>query len=257
MQPQIYLLTRPRIEADAVREFLDDMRTTWRQTDTATEAEVLVEFAGRVCYMSFGANQSPRTNREYIRNLIVSGHESVLEHVSWSFLIRGISRGFSHQLVRHRVGVAFSQLSQQYHDEKDAGLVSPWGIEKHPEALRLWKDQTDSALETYKVISKILQADAVVDDNGLSQKEKKRLLRSIARSVLPAATETKIVMTANARALRHFLKVRGTIPGDIEMRLVSSELLKILQVEAPSLFFDFELKMRKEDGSPIIRHKCG
>src|SRR5450756_2974615 len=100
MQPQIYLLARPRVEVDGIRYFLADISSAWRQSETATEAETLVEFAGRVCYMSFGENQSPRTNQEYLRNLIVSGHESVLEHVSWSFLITGISRGFSHQLVR-------------------------------------------------------------------------------------------------------------------------------------------------------------
>lgn len=255
LQPQIYLLARPRIDADGIHRFLQDTNAQWRQTDTATEAERMIEFAGRICYMSFGAHQSARDNREYIRNLIISGHESVLEHVSWTFLITGVSRGFSHQLVRHRVGIAFSQMSQQYHDEKDAEFVVPTGIDKHPEALRLWEEQTTSALEAYRQISDLLRADAVSDEAGLTEKEKKRLLRSIARSVLPAATETKIVMTGNARALRHFLEVRGTIPGDIEMRVVASELLRILTVEAPSVFFDFAVEVLEDDGSPIVCHK--
>ena len=81
-----------------------------------------------------------------------------------------------------------------------------------------------------------------------------RAVRSIARSILPNATETKIVVTANARALRHFLKVRGSIAGDMEMRLVATELLQFLQREASSLFFDFMIGTLA-DGSPIVLHR--
>ena len=84
-------------------------------------------------------------------------------------------------------------------------------------------------------------------------KERSRSIRSTARSVLPNATESKIVVTANARALRHFLKVRGSIEGDSEMRIVSAELLKNLRLEAPNLFTDFSMQILR-DGTPIVLH---
>src|ERR1044072_8132924 len=114
---KVYVIGRPRFETRTLLSFLRDKGTSWKRSRNSTECEQLVEIGGRVCYMSFGKAQSPRTNAQYIRNLIEMGHESVLEHVSWTFIIAGISRAFTPQLVRHRVGISFSQLSQQYHDE--------------------------------------------------------------------------------------------------------------------------------------------
>src|SRR5437879_5398802 len=132
--PQLYLLSRPTFDVEAFLTFLSQESLTWRRTQSATEAEEIVEAAGRICYMSFGASQSPRDNFEYIQNLIRMGHDSVLEHVSWTVLVTGVSRAFTHQLVRHRVGFAFSQLSQQYHDEHYAGFVMPPILKDVPEA---------------------------------------------------------------------------------------------------------------------------
>src|SRR6266581_4879117 len=101
---KVYVIARPRFDVKALSQFLADKGTSWRGTENSTESEQLVEVAGRVCYMSFGEAQSSRTNAEYIQNLIEMGHESVLEHASWTFVINGVSRGFTHQLVRHRVG---------------------------------------------------------------------------------------------------------------------------------------------------------
>ncbi len=216
-----------------------------------------MEAAGRVCYMSFGVHQSPRTNAEYIRHLIRMGHESVLEHVSWTFLVTGVSRAFTHQLVRHRVGFAFSQLSQQYHDETEAEFVEPWPLGSHPDARAAWEQAVSSAKGAYREILQILRGlEGKIGKNPAQHKEVQRAIRSAARSVLPNATETKIVVTANARALRHFFAIRGSIPGDVEMRKVGTELLRLVQAEAPSLFFDFRVE-RLPDGSPIVRRAAG
>jgi len=216
-----------------------------------TQAEEIVEAAGRVCYMSFGKAQSPRTNAEYIQNLIQMGHESVLEHVNWTFLLTGISRACTHQLVRHRVGFSFSQLSQQYHDEIDAEFIEPSALNLSPDAQIVWKKAVKTAKAAYcKIMQSLKQLEDKVGKD-LNKMELRRAIRSIARSILPNATETKIVMTANARALRYFLKTRGSIPGDEEMRRMASELLKQLQKDAPSIFSDFRINMLS-DGSPIV-----
>ncbi|KAA6457852.1 FAD-dependent thymidylate synthase [Acidobacteria bacterium AB60] len=250
--PKIRLIGRLQVDIAEIAAFLKDQNLEWRRTPGATIPEELVEVAGRICYMSFGSAQSPRTNRDFIMNLITQGHESVLEHASWTFLITNISRAFTHQLVRHRVGFAFSQLSQQYHDERDAEFVMPAHLESFPEAKEAWEKAIRTTLQAYSSINALLSQNGGPMSEDLEKRELTRAIRSAARSVLPNATETKIVMSANARALRHFFQVRGTIPGDIEMRLVAAELLSIVANEAPSIFLDFRID-HLLDGSPIIR----
>jgi len=123
---------------EEILQFLDDQKLVWREQTAASPAERLVEFAGRICYLSFGDRQHRKTNKDYIENLIAADHGSVLEHSNWSFILSGVSRAFTHQLVRHRVGFSFSQLSQQYHDETEAEFVEPAGLEVSPAALAAW-----------------------------------------------------------------------------------------------------------------------
>jgi len=244
---RIHLLARPAFDVDAFLVFLADQRCDWRRSAGATQAEEIVEIAGRVCYMSFGERQSPRDNPAYLKNLINSGHESVLEHVSWTFLIEGVSRAFTHQLIRHRPGWAYSQLSQQYNDEAKAAFVRPEEFRDNPEACAEWSKAVEECRAAYIRLTDILNR---TDGDG---KERSRSIRSAARSVLPNATETKIVATANARALRYFLKVRGSIEGDSEMRNVAAQLLKVLRAEAPNLFSDFSMQTLR-DGTPTVLH---
>lgn len=251
MSVKVYLVGRPNLDMEALLSFLRNEGVTWKRDTGAREAEEIVEVAGRICYMSFGENQSPRTNAEYIRRLVVMGHESVLEHVTWTFVVTGVSRGFTHQLVRHRAGFAFSQLSQQYHDDTDAEFVEPSQLRQIPSALAAWQRSVQVAKEAYRDILESLQEARAETGLDLQAREIRRAIRSAARSVLPNATETKVMLTANARALRHFLRVRGSIPGDEEMRSVAAELLRHLHLEAPSVFFDFRIDTLP-DGSPIV-----
>lgn len=248
---RVYLIARLHFQVESFLQFLKEEEEAWHRTAGATEPEEIVEAAGRVCYMSFGPNQSPRTSQEYIRNLIVKGHESVLEHVSWTFLLTGVSRAFTHQLVRHRVGFSFSQLSQQYHEENPALFIEPVYNRLSSQAQEAWKKAMETAQESYRVILNSLGELSDRPGLDLQKKEFQRAVRSAARSVLPNATETKVMMTANARALRYFFKLRGTIPGDVEMRLVATELLRIVRVEAPSIFSDFTID-HLSDGTPIL-----
>jgi thymidylate synthase (FAD) len=250
--PSVVMLSRPSFDADAVSKALLADGFEWQRTQGATAAEELIEFAGRVCYMSFGPHhQSSRSNSEYIRNLIDQGHESVLEHASWTFLLSGVSRAFSHQLVRHRVGFAFSQLSQQYADQSEMPARIPVALRDSEQLRDAWLHAIEVSRTAYREILEVLQASEEVGHEGLSKKERRRLFRTAARSVLPEATVTRIVFSANARALRNFLKVRGAIAGDEEMRLVSALILGELKVEAPTVFSDFELT--EEGGVPLVK----
>lgn len=252
-EPRLYVLSRPLLDLQEFSKFLEDETTEWKQTSGATDAENITELAGRICYMSFGSMQSPKSNLDYIKNLISQGHESVLEHVAWTFLLTGVSRAFTHQFVRHRIGFSFSQLSQQYHDETMAKFVVPEEVKSNLAAMDLWIELIEEVRRGYRAISNALEQDG--SENYPSSKEKRRALLSAARSILPNATETKLIFSANGRALRHFLLTRGAIVGDLEMRRVSALIYSRIVDEAPALLFDFEVTTL-EDGHPVIRRRA-
>lgn len=238
-RPLIIVIARPALDKDAIERFLQAQGMAWRQSAGTTDSENVVEVAGRMCYMSFGRHQS-RDNSAYISNLIQQGHESVLEHAAWTFLMSNVSRAFSHQFVRHRIGFSFSQLSQQYHDESDATFIEPDVVSADPTLHQLWSEATKEFAGAYRRMLTEIERKLGKAPPGREGKESRRSMRSAARSVLPNATETKMAFSANARAIRHFLLLRGNIPGDEEMRVVSLQLLKIMKLEAPALFADFE-----------------
>lgn len=248
----IRCISHPSFDQGVFLDFLNENGLTWIKKGNATEAEHLVEASGRLCYMSFGEqNQSPRNTNEYIMNLIVQGHESVLEHLNWTFLITGVSRAFTHQLVRHRAGFSYSQLSQQYHDESEAEFVVPIEVRNNPVLFDAWKKQIESSLEFYK--ASLTNIGAYQQQDNYSKKENMRALRSASRSILPNATETKIIVTANARAIRHFFDMRGSIEGDYEMRMVSEKIYQIVNKDAPAIFQDFKIENENTYDAKIIK----
>ena len=234
-EPKVYLVGRQVVDPAAVEEFLSDHEVTW-QTDTEVGAEALAEMAGRVCYMSYGKGR--KTNREFVGHIVDVGHGSVLEHAVWSFLITGVSRSFTHELIRHR-HFSYSQLSQRYVNESDSNFIEPDVIAGDPELHRVWCEAVDGTRRAYDQLVEGLQKHyAAVPEATLRRK----LARQAARSVLPNATETKIFVTGNARALRHFIELRGSEHADVEIRKVAIAMLEILRAQAPNLFADYELR---------------
>jgi thymidylate synthase (FAD) len=235
-EPIVYLVGRQLLADAELDRFLQDHGVAW-QTDTEVAAEHLVETAGRVCYMSF-AKPRPGGNAAYVGHLLEVGHGSVLEHAAWNFIFTGISRSLTHELVRHRAGFGYSQLSQRYVDESVAEYVEPDVIADDPELHGLWLETVRHTHEAYMKLAAGLQ-DKFKDEPDKTQRRK--LARQAARSVLPNATETKIFVTANARALRHFIEMRATRHAETEIRKLGVQILRIMQVEAPNLFGDYVL----------------
>lgn len=235
--PEVYLVGRQESHQTEIDRFLNDHGVSW-QTDSEVAGESLVEVAGRVCYMSF-AKPRPGGNRAYISHILEVGHGSVLEHAVWNFLITGVSRSFTHELVRHRAGMGYSQLSQRYVDESVAEYVEPDCIAEDPESHAIWVRTVAAAHVGYQELVKKL-AERFADEPDPTTRRKKA--RQAARSVLPNATETKIFVTANARALRHFVEMRGSRHAEDEIRKVAVAMVRILQREAPNLFGDYVLE---------------
>ncbi len=234
-EPKVYLVGRQVMDPERVDRFLGDHGVSW-QTDTEVGAEALAEMAGRVCYMSYGKGR--KTNREFIQHIIDVGHGSVLEHAVWSFLVTGVSRSFTHELVRHR-HFSYSQLSQRYVNESDSDFIEPDVIAGDPALHQVWCEAVDATRRAYeRLVEGLLKHYAHETEVTLRRK----LARQAARSVLPNATETKIFVTGNARAIRHFIELRGSEHADVEIRKVAIAVLEIMRQESPSLFADYQLK---------------
>lgn len=235
-EPTVYLLGKQLVNDAELDRFLADHGVSW-ETDTDIAGEHLVEVAGRVCYMSF-AKPRPGGNQAYINHILEVGHGSVLEHAVWNFLFTGVSRTLTHELIRHRAGFGYSQLSQRYVDESVAEYVEPDCIADNPAAHGLWLDAVAQAHQAYMKLSEQLQE---VFKDEPDRTLRRKLARQAARSVLPNATETKIFVTANARALRHFIELRGSRHAETEIRKLAVKVLQTMQQEAPHLFHDYEL----------------
>jgi len=234
--PVVYLVGRQTVDDAGLDRFLADHGVAW-QTDTEVAGEHLVETAGRVCYMSF-AKPRPGGNKAYLEHILEVGHGSVLEHAVWNFVITGVSRSCTHELVRHRAGWGYSQLSQRYVDESIAEYVEPDCIAQDAELHKIWLDTVAYSHQAYMKLTERLQ-DTYKDEPDRTLRRK--LARQAARSVLPNATETKIFVTANARALRHFVELRASRHAEVEIRKLASAMLRLLQKDAPNLFGDYEL----------------
>ena len=235
-EPTVYVMGRQTVCDTEIDRFLADHGVAW-QTDTEIAGEHLVETAGRICYMSF-AKPRPGGNQAYIGHILEVGHGSVLEHAVWNLLFTGISRSLTHELIRHRAGFGYSQLSQRYVDESVAEYVEPDCIADDPELHQLWLETVARTHQGYmKLTERLLKVFEAEPDKTLRRK----LARQAARSVLPNATETKIFVTANARAWRNFIEQRGSRHAEAEIRKLAIVVLKLMQQEAPNLFGDYQL----------------
>lgn len=189
------------------------------------DAERHIERAGRTAYLSFTEYTRGSTG-PFIRMLIKRGHTSVLEHASASFRVRGVSRAFTHQLVRHRL-CSFTQQSQRYVDESSFRFVEPDSIRKDLVAHEMFIELMQHIKEAY----------VILQDRGIKNED--------ARFVLPNATQSEIVITANLRQWRHIIQLRGSRHAQWEIRRVAIGILRILKERAPNVFHDFEINVKE------------
>jgi thymidylate synthase (FAD) len=235
----------PQVRIIAWTHFESPEDVSW--TTDAEGGEALAEFAGRACYQSWKKpNPATASNAGYLRHILEVGHLSVLEHGTVTFYFTGVSRSFTHELIRHR-HFSYSQLSQRYVPERDAAMVEPDVIAQDPELHKRFVEATEASVRAYTELLEGLERKfADVDSATLRRKQ----ARQAARAVLPNATETRIVVTGNYRAWRHFIAMRATEHADVEIRELAVECLRQLQGVAPNVFGDFTISTLP-DGSEI------
>lgn len=229
-------IVQPKVQVIAWTHFEIPDGIPW-DTD-ADGGQALAEFAGRACYQSWKKpNPATATNAGYLNHILEVGHLSVLEHGTVSFYLSGISRSLTHELIRHR-HFSYSQLSQRYVPERDAAMVEPDVIADDPELHARFVAASEAAISAYTDLLEGLEKKfADVEHATLRRKQ----ARQAARAVLPNATETRIVVTGNYRAWRHFVAMRGSEHADVEIRALAISCLRELKRVAPNVFADFEI----------------
>ena len=225
-----------QVQVVAQTQFTPPADVPW--TTDAEGGQALAEFAGRACYQSWDKpNPATATNSGYLRHILEVGHLSVLEHASVSMYLTGVSRSLTHELLRHR-HFSFSQLSQRHVPEPDAPFVEPAVIAEDPDLHERFLAATGAAVAAYEELLEGLEKRfAGVPNATLRHKQ----ARQGARSVRPNATETRIVVTGNYRAWRHFIAMRASEHADVEIRELAVACLRELQRVAGNAFGDFRI----------------
>lgn len=251
-QPGVVILARPTMNLEGLADFLNGFDESLHFSEylddpnRLPDGAQLCKVAGQLCYMSFGRGRTFNENAErYFNNLKSSGHGSVFEHANYSVLLYGISRSVTHELIRHRAGFSYSQLSQRYVSGRmlrfverpeyssDEQLHAQF-LERIERASREYTTLTNRLLEMQQSGTRILSAEARTD--------LRKKVQQCARSVLPNETEAPIVVTANARAWRHFIEMRASSHAEIEIRELAVRVYLCLAQTDPILFGDYTLE---------------
>ncbi len=256
-KPSVFLIARPSIDVEGMRGYLRDVggeswleRRLGESDGAPNSGELIVEFGGRACYRSWEPGLNPNVTRvrtdqrEYFANILRSAHGSVMEHANWSFALRNVSRVFTHELVRHRAGSAFSQESLRYVRLTDIGF-------RVPPALEPVRDQVLSIVEQLEEFQVSAAEKLGIDKEGVPFHVKKEVTSAL-RRLAPIGLSTDILWTANARTLRHVIEMRTAEGAEEELRLVFDQIARIMQAEAPGLFQDFT---RSDDGAWVPEHR--
>ncbi len=233
------------VQLIAKTEFTPPTDVPW-DTD-ADGGQALVEFAGRACYQTWSKpNPKTATNSTYLRHIIDVGHFAALEHATVTFYITGLSRSCTHELTRHR-HFSYSQLSQRYVPDDDTHVVVPPGIAGDTELEEMFVKAADASRAAYTELLAGLEAKL---EDAPGQRLRHKQARQAARAVLPNSTESRIVVTGNYRAWRHFIAMRASEHADVEMRRLAIACLRQLLEAAPAVFADFEIATLA-DGSEV------
>lgn len=260
-EPGLVLLARPSFDRYGLVEFLRGFSTELEFVDfledvaIPSDAEELCKTAGQLCYMSFGPGRTKNADREkYLDHIKSSGHGSVLEHANVTFLFYGISRSVTHELVRHRAGFAFSQVSQRYVSGKVLRFVERPEYQQDESLHKAFEARIDMAAQEYDHLSTYLakrQQEGSQLLTGDARTELRKKVQQCSRSLLPNETEAPIIVTANVRAWRHFLEMRASSAAEIEIRRLAYRAWEILVGLAPALFNDYK-SVNLSDGTMAL-----
>ena len=262
IEPRVIKLAETKVERGGIKQLMEeygDSATNWLNSPSkswASDAEMLIEIAGRICYRSFGTELNPNItkirpeSRDYFENVLKKGDGSILEHATVTFALMWVSRVFTHELVRHRVGTAFSQESLRY--VRNTKITVPsWSGWLPADISTETKRSIEEALN--EVEHRYLSIQAKIPWNSMSFDEKKRATSAI-RRILPQGLATAIIFTANHRTLRWLIEMRTDPSAEFEIRRVFGKIAEICFSDHPLIYQDFQ-KINLPDGTSQYKPK--
>lgn len=265
-RPGVMMTAKPDVDLSGLQPFLDGFGEQIGFSDYLSDpynlepGTLLTKAAGQACYASFGEKRTTNVDAErYIANILSSGHGSVLEHATYGFLVYGVSRSLTHELVRHRAGMAYSQLSQRYVSGRVLRFVERPEYSGNAWLHDQFLQRIDHAATDYEAVAQRLYDEQAAGSGILSADAKTDLRKKVqqaARSVLPNETETFLQVTGNVRAWRHIINMRANAHAETEIRAWAVSIFRCLQSVSPLLFQDCELA-RHTDGSWIVNMEYG
>lgn len=253
LTPEVVVLGETGVNWNGLARFLEVVGAPEWQTDATTGSEIIAEVAGRLCYQSFAVGLNPNVtrvregNKPYIKNILSSGHGSVLEHGTVNLALLNCTPVLTHELVRHRAGTAFSQISGRYCRIDRLGFY--W-----PEAFK--NAQTIGAIESAELAAVEREANAMLIKmeafqgrlarmfklDTMADFALKKMLTSAFRRFAPYGMKTGIIVTANHRAIRHIIAIRNDIHAEEEVRLVAFQLGILMKERFPNIYQDMEIE---------------
>lgn len=249
--PGVALLAKPQVALDNLSDFLGGFApelhfAQYLDDPTALPpAAQVCKAAGQLCYASFAPKRTLNADAaRYFKNIKESGHGSVLEHAAFTFLFYGLSRSVTHELVRHRAGFSFSQISQRYVSSKVLRFVERPEYQEDAELHAAFERRIDAAAAEYEAVAqRLLEQQKAGSEllSGEARTDLRKKVQQTARSVLPNETEAPIVVTANVRAWRHFLEMRASAHAEIEIRALAFRTYLCLAAVEPILFNDYRI----------------
>lgn len=243
VNPRAFLIAETKVDYAAMNHALLSLGVDGWASDGGTDADVLTEFAGKSCYMSFDkqlnlnlSKVGGRPNSAYIQDGIIGNkHGSVLEHSSVTFFLTNVSRVVTHELVRHRAGTAFSQTSGRYVRSDAIDMYLPDELAVYPEAVAVFQRANEQMEEN---IAELVEITGIEDmtDFGL-----KKRLTSAFRRLIGNGQANHLVMTANHRAWRHIIEMRTSVHAEEEIRVIMSDVAQQLKDKFPTIYGDMSL----------------
>lgn len=267
VEPQVFVVAETVISDEGIQEYLDHIGAHTWESDAQTDVEEIIEIMGRSCYKSFGVGLNPNLvkvrsgNAEHVENLIQSGHGACLEHAWVSFMFCDVSRVLTHELARHRVGVAISQESLRFVRLEDMGLWIPQCFRGDDASEEIFEEtwlflerqyrrllDRAAAIETFRAKG----YDRIPRSPGCNFNELdfavKKKYTSAARRVAPIGLATNIGWSCNMRTLRGVIEQRTAPAAEEEIRLMFGEVAAIAQERWPHVFGDYQVET--VDGLP-------
>ena len=256
VEPKVFAIGETVSIPEGILALLAELGVPGWHTDAPTHAEGLIETYGRLCYRSFAPGLNPNVsrvregNKEYLSNIIQHKHGSVFEHTTVNFVFLGVSRVFTHELVRHRVGTAISQESLRFVRLTDLDFYIPEEVRSNPRALEIFEEAIQAGEKWQKELAVVFG----LDDKGTNFEVKKRLTSAM-RRIAPEGLATIIGWTGNFRTLRYVIETRTDPAAEPEIRFVFGEVAKFLIKRYPNAFGDFTFEI--VDGLPYYTTLTG